>query len=189
MTDGDDPSPPVRVSLRDRLAAQGAKPHRRRSDLSRYMLAHRDELHALVSVERYGWADLVCAILADDESLRDDTGKPITPELARLTWSRLNRRDRPGTAPRQGTRDGSPSLPEAPAGERSTGHAEKRASSPATDAPIRPARPRDRLPASARGGLQAGTMGSLLDDEEVDRRTAKLASRQGGRKIAPPDVL
>ena len=80
--------PPLR-SLRDKLQARGAKPHRRMSDLSRYMLAHYDELHALITVDRYGWAD-IAGVLAD-EGLTDGSGRPVTADVAKLAWSHLVR--------------------------------------------------------------------------------------------------
>ena len=87
-------------SLRDKLHRRGAKPHRRgakphrrMSDLSRYMLDHYDELHALIAVDGYGWAD-IAGVLSDDEGLTDESGRPVTADVAKLAWSRLDRRNR-----------------------------------------------------------------------------------------------
>jgi hypothetical protein len=78
--------------LRDLLTARGAKPHSRMSDLSRYMLDHRDELHDLLA-EGFAWAD-IAALLATEEGLVDKRGQPITAALAKLTWSRTRKRQR-----------------------------------------------------------------------------------------------
>ena len=189
MTERASDGPSDRIGLREKLQARGAKPHRRMSDLSRYMLEHRDELDVLVRVERYGWPDLLGAILADDDSLRDDNGNPITPELARLTWSRLNRREH---GPARSSRAAPPSTsPTAePLGDTCSTNREELAAVPAPSSmAIRPARPRGRSPASASVESHAGTTASLLSDDEVERRIAELAGRQGGQKIPPPEVL
>ena len=189
MTERVDGEPAGRIGLRERLQASGAKPHRRMSDLSRYMLDHRDELDVLVRVERYGWADLLGAILADDDTLRDDNGNPITPELAWLTWSRLNRRER-GPAGSSKAAPPSPAAAAEPLTEERSINRDGLAAVPASPSTvIRPARPRGRSPASASAESHARTMISLLSDDEVEQRIADLTGRQGGQKIPPPEVL
>ena len=189
MTEHASGGPADRIGLRERLQASGAKPHRRMSDLSRYMLDHRDELDVLVRVERYGWADLLSAILADDDSLRDDNGNPITLELARLTWSRLNRRKR-GPARSSKAAPSSPAAAAEPLTEERSTNRDDLAAVPASPSTaIRPARPRGRSPASASVESRAETTPSLLSDDEVEQRIADLAGRQGGQKIPPPEVL
>ena len=88
------------TSLRDKLHRRGAKPHRRMSDLARYMLTHYDELHALITVDRYGWAD-IAGVLAD-EGLTDGSGRPVTADVAKLAWSHLVRRSQSDFAEREG---------------------------------------------------------------------------------------
>jgi hypothetical protein len=81
---------PSGARLRERQQARGAKPHSRMSDLSRYLLAHQDELHALINVDGYAWAD-IAAVLVED-GLTDEAGRPVTATAAKLAWSRLRRR-------------------------------------------------------------------------------------------------
>ena len=178
-----------RSALRDRLRAQGARPHHRMSDLSRYMLARRDELQALLRDEGYGWTDLVGAILADDPTLRDATGKPITAQIARLTWSRLNVRARGGRVNR--TAAGTVT----PAAMTDTPEPTAVVPEPAADpAPppvmaIRPATPRASHPGPARAAGPAQDMRPARDDAELDRRLAKLEHRQRPPGLKLPEVL
>jgi hypothetical protein len=91
------------AGLRTRLTALGAKPHSRMSDLSRYMLDHYEELQALVA-EGFAWA-AITGLLANEEQLVDKRGKPITAELAKLTWSRTMARRRGVATPRAADQD------------------------------------------------------------------------------------
>ena len=179
---------PPAPTLRERLQARGAKPHRRMSDLSRYMIAHHDELHALITVDRYGWAD-IAALLAEEEGLTDETGKPVTADIAKLTWSRLNRRRHapvaPGAAAPSAPAVTPLSLPPAAATNRDAPPADPERP-PMT---IRPARPRGASARSSPPEQPATSTPSLLSEDAVARRLADLADRQGGAKIPPPTVL
>lgn len=189
----DTPSdPPQPRGLRERLAARGAKPHSRMSNLSRYLLAHHDEVAALIEADGYGWTD-IAALLADEEGLTDETGKPVTAISARLAWSRLRRRRE--TPPPRG-------IPAAPAPQTpsrdhmSESDGENALPFAATERPrleIRPARPvgapapvmpePPALPVSASGDGKSG------DDTAIARRLEDLARRQSARKILPPEPL
>lgn len=87
---GDNPG-----SLSARLRARGAKPHSRMSDLSRYILEHYDEIRALVTVDRFAWPD-IAALLAEEEGLADDQGRPVSGNAAKLAYSRVGKLRRPG---------------------------------------------------------------------------------------------
>jgi hypothetical protein len=190
--DDDAALPPLR-SLRDKLQARGAKPHRRMSDLSRYMLAHYDELHALITVDRYGWADLA-SLLAEEEGLTDELGRPVTADIAKLAWSRLTRRNRRPVPARPVAQRQSPTCDPPDAPSIPPPGAEKNELPLADQDPpaieIRPVRllgGTKPLPPPAKD-LNESTP-SLLSDEEVERRIADLAERQGGQKIAPAKVI
>jgi len=222
-TGTDDPGPIGAVlsprSLREELEASGAQPNSRLSALSRYLLDHHDELHALKVVEGYSW-QAIAAVLSRQAGVSGASGQPITATAAKLAWSRISRRRQkaaaastapaapapgsasaprpaaaisPGVAAGSGPLPGmaaaaSPALPEAPT-----------LSSQLGDAPfvgpdlampdIRPARPRGAPAAPAPTQDAARSTPSLLSTEEVERRVADLAARQGGPKLPTPGVL
>jgi hypothetical protein len=189
MQSDTEPAPPG-PSLRDKLQARGAKPHRRMSDLSRYMLAHYDELHALITVDRYGWAD-IASLLAEDEGLVDELGRPITAAVAKLTWSRLTRRNRRSVPPKPAARrEGDSPAAQATLPPPATENDLPSASAEWPPLEMRPVRLRDSAtPVPAPAAAAGGSTPSLFNDEEVERRIADVASRQGGKKIPPPKVL
>ena len=205
-----DPVPlaPAR-SLREELEASGAQPNSRLSALSRYMLDHYDELHALKVVERYSWQAIV-AVLARQPEFVGIPGQPVTVAAAKLAWSRTVRRKQPAAA--------SPAMPEprpvaapvpvvplgpalvsepptaAPAPAASTQSASQSRVGPFApvdqiEPDIRPARPRGALFAPNPAQTAARSTASLLGEDEVERRIADLAARQGGTKLPPPEVL
>lgn len=182
-------------SLQDALNASGARPNSRMSDLSRYMLDHYDEVHSLIAVRRYSWAD-VTRMLAEQAGFTDATGKPISVDVAKLTWSRINRRKRTSTSPKPVPPSPTPfaaaepqPAPSAPTEYSSQNRDEPFAEDASPRTVIRPARPRDAAPTVEPAKDQANTTRSLLSEEEVERRLADLAARQGGLKILPPEVL
>ncbi len=76
--------------------------------LSRYLLAHRDEVAPLIEADGYSWTD-IAALLAEEERLTDETGKPVTALSARLAWSRRRRAEAP--RPRARHRPQAPKTP------------------------------------------------------------------------------
>jgi hypothetical protein len=208
MPDDTDQLPDV-PTLRDRLVARGAKPHRRLSDLSRYMLAHEEELRALLEVDGYAWAD-IAALLAEEDGLTDETGKPVTAGSARLAWSRLRRRhrkskdrgqdrghDEGGTtarvepAERESWAELTESLPDGIDDPNRVSRTTKRlplvenAEAPLV---IRPARPRGSVEFSQENPQEQAAL-PPKNAEAVAREIEDLARRQSGPKVAPPDVL
>lgn len=191
-------------TLQAELEASGAKPHSRMSDLSRYMLAHYDEIHALITVQGYGWA-AIADVLASTGGFTDKAGKPVTDKVAKLTWSRTNQRRRAATTPNPArhvvlAERAMPPLPPAaaldlPATEphqqnhRSQNLDISIADDDALRMVIRPARPRGAVPLPSMGENKAESTVSLLSEDELDRRLAELAGRQGGHKLPPPEVL
>ena len=186
MTD-DPPSTPSHTR-RERLQARGAKPHSRMSDLSRYMLAHHDELQALITVDGYSWAD-IAAVLSEEEGLTDETSKPVTAVTARLAWSRLRRRaTKP--APQPPAPSGGP--PDHPTIHTrvSEGEPDLRFAAQLDPPTIRPARPRGSVTAPALAPLVPTASAPVTSEhraasEEVDDLTRRLSAR----KIPPPDLL
>lgn len=205
-----DPAPlaPAR-SLREELEASGAQPNSRLSALSRYMLDHYSELHALKVVERYSWQAIV-AVLSRQPEFAGAPGQPVTVAAAKLAWSRTVRRKQPAAAcpaalaskpvaapvPVVPLGSASPSEPPtaAPAPAASTQFASQSRVEPFAPAEpaapdIRPARPRGTLFAPSPSQIAARATAYLLGEDEVERRVADLAARQGGPKMPPPEVL
>ncbi len=183
-------------SLRDELQASGAKPNSRLSDVSRYMLDHYDELHALKVVDGYSW-QAIAAVLARRAELNDTLGRPVSVDVAKLAWSRINRRRRGAAMPRAATvsRPAAASAPE-PRGEGQLSmplQSTDRDALPVDPDPagftIRPARPLGATPGAPRGQTHHRSETALLSEEEIDQRVAALAKRQGGARIPPPEVL
>ena len=197
-------------SLREELEASGAQPNSRLSALSRYMLDHYDELHALKVVERYSWQAIV-AVLARQPGLAGIPGQPVTVAAAKLAWSRTVRRKLPAAAPSAvlASRDtAAAAIPGAPIGPAPLPQVAPAAPVPAAatqsvsqfrvepfaaaDQPgpdIRPARPRGVPLAPTPSQMAAKSTAPLLGEDEVERHIADLAARQGGPKMPPPEVL
>jgi len=194
MTDPD--QAPSGSSLRDELETSGAKPNSRLSDISRYMLDHYDELHALKVVDGYSW-QAIAAVLARRAELNDTLGRPVSVDIAKLAWSRTNRRRQAAAMPKAATasRRAAPSAPE-PRGEAQLSMSLQ---STACDGlpvdpdragfAIRPARPRGATPSAPRGQTHHKSKAALLSEEEVDQRVAALAKQQAGARMPPPEVL
>lgn len=189
---------PSGASLREELEASGAKRHARLADVSRYMLDHYDELHALKVVDGYSW-DAIVAVLAKRAGFSDTLGRPVSVDVAKLAWSRINRRKRgaPATTatPKPAVSSGPvmapgpftaapPSMP-SPSTDRDTASA----GLDQLGFDIRPARPRGTMPVASAWQTQGKSTPSLLSEDEVERRIADVARRQGGTKIPPPEVL
>jgi len=194
MTDAD--QAPSGSSLRDELEANGAKPNSRLSDVSRYMLDHYDELHALKVVDGYSW-QAIAAVLARRAELNDTLGRPVSVDVAKLAWSRINRRRQAAAMPKAPTASklGSPLPPEPKDGAQlsmplqSTDRDALPVNPDRTGFAIRPARPLGATPGAPRGQTHHRSEAVLLSEEEVDQRVAALAKRQGGARIPPPEVL
>lgn len=196
MTTGDDVPATPKWTLQAELEASGAKPHSRMSDLSRYMLAHYEELHDLVAVSGYSWEAITQIILVGKASLADRTGKPVTSTVAKLTWSRINQRRQKGHSPHKAAlpalsataQNGSVSEP-----QTAESSSQIRDGAFAGKAPLRtaiqPARPRGTVPPASPSKEAALSVHSLLSEDELDRKLADLARRQGGHKIPAPDIL
>jgi len=205
-----DPAPlaPAR-SLREELEASGAQPNSRLSALSRYMLDHYGELHALKVVERYSWQAIV-AVLARQPEFAGAPGQPVTVAAAKLAWSRTVRRKQPAAASMAvpELRPVAAPVPVVPLGSAlaletptaaSTSAASTQSASQLRVKPfapadlaapdIRPARPRGALFAPNPTQTAVRSTASLLGEDEVERRVADLAARQGGPKLPPPEVL
>ena len=194
MTDAD--QAPLGRSLRDELEANGAKPNSRLSDVSRYMLDHYDELHALKVVDGYSW-QAIAAVLARRAELNDTLGRPVSVDVAKLAWSRINRRRQAAAMLKAATvsRPAAPSSPE-PRGEaqlsmplQSTDRDALPVDPDRAGFAIRPAQPRGATPGALRGQTHHRSEAALLSEEEVDQRVAALAKRQGGARIPLPEVL
>jgi len=191
------------------LEASGAQPNSRLSALSRYMLDHHDELHALKVVEGYSW-QAIAAVLSRQAGVADAAGQPITAAMAKLAWSRISRRKRqaeavpaasaakPVAAADLPVPPGSGTLPEPPtaalpppSSTLSRSHMSDDLSAPRDFVvpEIRPARPRGLPFAPAPAQTAVRSTPSLLGEDEVGRRIDELAARQGGPKIPPPEVL
>ena len=76
------------IPLHERMEARGAKKHRRKSTIARFMIERAAEMQRLVEVDRYSWKD-IAAMLSEDEGLTDNKGNPVTETTARITWSRV----------------------------------------------------------------------------------------------------
>lgn len=215
-TGTDDPGPtgavPPSRSLREELEASGAQPNSRLSALSRYMLDHHEELHALKVVEGYSW-QAIAAVLSRQAGIGGASGQLVTAAAAKLAWSRISRRrqkvtaasaapDAPAfgsaSAPRPaasiglGVAGGPNPLPGLPSAAPSLTSqlGDKISAMPDLAMPdIRPARPRGVPFAPAPAQTAARSTPSLLGEDEVGRRIDELAARQGGPKIPPPEVL
>lgn len=194
MTDPD--QVPSGSSLRDELQASGAKPNSRLSDISRYMLDHYDELHALKVVDGYSW-QAIAAVLARRAELNDTLGRPVSVDVAKLAWSRINRRRQAAMVPKATmvSRPAAPSSPE-PRGEGQLSMPLQSADRDALPVDpdragfaIHPARPLGATPGAPRGQTHHKLEAALLSEEEVDQRVAALAKWQGGIRIPPPEVL
>lgn len=207
--------PDTLKSLRETLAARGAKPHSRMSDLSRYLLAHQKEIEVLLKVDGYGWADLA-AMLAEDKGLTDETGRPVSAESAKLAWSRLRRREMKQAAaivaptagkPISKPLPATPVAPEAPigAGPAITPSDRIRVSDADPGLPfartekpplvIRPARPRGMggaptstapLPALPLATAEAPP---VRDEGRLREQLDELGRRQSAKKLPLPDPL
>ncbi|MGI4798037.1 MAG: hypothetical protein ACRYG8_29105 [Janthinobacterium lividum] len=194
------------MSLREALAANGARPNSRYSTLSRFMLDHYDEVHTLKIVERHSWSDIVVALTKMDE-FSGASGQALTVEAVKLAWSRTNQRRRLDAARRSNAGQhlqaavpepqprAQSTLPVAQPGPVLPAEMSEiardgaiRVVGPST-AEIRPARPRETPfpPSSFKSVLNSTT--SLLSDDELERRLADLAARQGRGKIPPPEIL
>jgi hypothetical protein len=92
-----DKAAPANIPLHERMEARGAKKHRRKSTLARFMIERAAEMRRLVEVDRYSWKD-IAAMLSEDEGLTDNKGNPITETVARITWSRIKAGRKPRTA-------------------------------------------------------------------------------------------
>ena len=79
---------PANIPLHEKMEARGAKKHRRKSSLARFMIERAAEIRRLVDIDRYSWKD-IAAVLAEDEGLTDNKGNPVSETVARLTWSRV----------------------------------------------------------------------------------------------------
>ena len=177
---------PANIPLHEKMEARGAKKHRRKSSLARFMIEHAAEIHRLVDIDRYSWKD-IAAMLAEDEGLTDNKGNPVSETVARLTWSRVKpERIAKGRRPRQ------PATPAPVQPDENTlqiGHAPFANPAPATmQIDIRPATLRQNSTAPAAKGPEIPGV-TLLSDAEVQRQIDDLAARQGGRKIPPAQVL
>lgn len=202
----DQPEPPAPLpSLREALEASGARPNSRLSVLSRYVLDHQDELYVLKVVERYSWCDIV-AVLAQRPELAGISGPPLTVAATKLAWSRMMARKgrnatifsrAPPTSPSSPEPAPSPppAFPSRLSTERQSGEISSQNSDgsaaeafmPALD--IQPARPRSAPFAPNPSQNATQSIPSLLESDEVERRIADLAVRQGGVKTPPPKVL
>jgi hypothetical protein len=188
---------PTTQHLRAELLADGARPHARMSDLSRYMLENFEEMQALRE-EGFSWEAIARNLTKKGFVNRE--GQPISAELAKLTWSRrLHGRRKKSLAPQATASEATapnttarePAARTAPPLSATT---EKNAlpfaefERPQID--IQPARLRGTPAApAAHTNSNAVSTPSLLSKEEVDRRLAELAERQGGLKIPLPRVL
>ncbi len=206
VNDMDQPKPPAPLpSLREALEASGARPNSRLSVLSRYVLDHQDELYVLKSVDGYSWRDIV-AVLAQQPELAGISDPPLTVAAAKLAWSRMMARKgrnattssrAPPTSPfsPEPVPSPSPAFPPRLSTERQSGEISSQnrdrsaveAVMPAFD--IQPARPRSAPFAPNPSQNATQSIPSLLEADEVERRIADLAVRQGGVKTPPPEVL
>lgn len=206
-------------SLREELEASGARPNSRLSALSRYMLDHYDELHVLKVVEGYSWQAIAAVLSrqAGVAGASGQPITAAAAKLAWSRISRRRQKAAAASAAPAAPAPGSASAPR-PAAATSPGVAAgsgplpgmAAAASPAPpgapslisrlgDAPfagpdlampdIRPARPRGAPVGPAPAQEAARSTPSLLSTEEVERRVADLAARQGGPKLPTPGVL
>jgi hypothetical protein len=174
------------------MAARGAQKHARKSTLARFMIERASEMHRLVEVDRYSWAD-IAAMLTDDEGLTDRTGGPVTATIAKLTWSRLRATTTPKTR-RQTVTAPAPqaaeTVPNLPAPSRPARDLPVPAPDPGAEPPhfdIRPASPHQPPP---RGATPSRTQMSPLDEARAQQQNDdNLTTRLAGRKIPPARVL
>jgi hypothetical protein len=174
------------IPLHEKMEARGAKKHRRKSSLARFMIERATEMHRLVNIDRYSWKD-IAAMLAEDEGLTDTNGNPVSETVARLTWSRVK--------PERIARARPARRPVTPAPVQPDDNALQIAHAPFADpAPatmridIRPASLRQNGTAPAAKAAEIPGV-TLLSDAQVQQQIDDLAARQGGRKIPPPQVL
>ena len=177
---------PANTPLHERMAARGAKKHRRKSSLARFMIERASEMHRLVDVDRYSWKD-IAAMLAEDEGLTDNNGNPVSETVARLTWSRV----KPGRTPkaRSSRQPATPAPVQPDENTLQIAHAPFANPAPAPlPIDIRPAslRRNSTAPATQASEIPGVT---LLNDAQVQQQIDDLAARQGGRKIPPAKVL
>jgi hypothetical protein len=177
---------PANTPLHERMAARGAKKHRRKSSLARFMIERAAEMHRLVDIDRYSWKD-IAAMLAEDEGLTDNNGNPVSETVARLTWSRVKPGHTPKPTPSQ--RPATPALAQPEENTLQIAHAPFANPAPAPmPIDIRPASlRRDSTAPVAKAPEIPGV--TLLSDAEVQQQIDELAARQGGRKIPPAQVL
>lgn len=177
---------PPNTPLHERMAARGAKKHRRKSSLARFMIERAAEMHRLVDIDRYSWKD-IAAMLAEDEGLTDNKGNPVSETVARLTWSRVKPERAEKKRPSRHLATPAPVQPDENTLQIS--HAPFANPAPATmQIDIRPAslRQNGTAPAAKTPEIPGVT---LLSDAEVQQQIDDLAARQGGRKIPPAQVL
>ncbi len=162
------------------------------SDLSRYMLENFEEMQALRE-EGFSWEAIARNLTK--KGLVNREGQPISAELAKLTWSRrFQGRRKKSLAPQATASEATACEPAARTAPPLSATTEKNAlpfaefERPQLD--IQPARLRGTPAApAAHTNSNAVSTPSLLSKEEVDRRLAELAERQGGLKIPLPRVL
>lgn len=205
----DNPEPPAPVrSLREALQASGARPNSRLSEVSRYMLDHYDEVHALKVVARYSWHDIV-AVMVKQPDFQNASGRErLTVTAAKLAWSRTNKRRRQDATTRAGIVQQPPTVPRfepdlpaitpanptvsdefQPQGTSSQSREDIVPGSIIEPFSIRPAVPRSTPFAPDATKDHVKSVAPPLAEEEVERRLAELAARQAGPRIRPPELL
>jgi hypothetical protein len=180
---------PANVPLHERMQARGAKKHRRKSTLARFMIERAAEMHRLVEVDRYSWKD-IAAMLSEDEGLTDNKGNPVTETIARITWSRV-KAGRAKAKPARTVAAPAPLAP--PAGETlQIGHAPfAEPSAGPMQIDIRPASLRRSAADATQTAPNAQEIPGvrLLSRADEAPQTDAPADRPGRRKIPPAPVL
>jgi hypothetical protein len=174
------------IPLHEKMEARGAKKHRRKSSLARFMIERAAEMHRLVDIDRYSWKD-IAAMLAEDEGLTDSKGNPVSESVAKLTWSRV--KPERVAKPKPTRRPATPAAAQPDETALQIAHAPFADPTPAAmRIDIRPASLRQNGPAPAAQVTEIPGV-TLLSDAQVQQQIDDLAARQGGRKIPPPQVL
>ena len=178
------------IPLHERMEARGAKKHRRKSTLARFMIERASEMHRLVEVDRYSWKD-IAAMLSEDEGLTDNKGNPVTETTARITWSRVKAGRAAKARPIRGTV--APATQAQPSEETlKIGHAPfAEPSGGPMQIDIRPASLRrsgaDAAQASPKTQETPGVR--LLNGADGAQQVGDPPDRSGRRKIPPAPVL
>ena len=178
------------IPLHERMEARGAKRHRRKSTLARFMIERAAEMQRLVEVDRYSWKD-IAAMLSEDEGLTDNKGNPVSETTARITWSRVKAGRAAKAKP---AREAAAPTTQAQPPEEilKTGHAPfAEPSGGPMQIDIRPASLRrsgaDTAQASPKTQKIPGVR--LLNNADGAQQIGDSPNRPGGRKIPPAPVL